>query len=197
MKKIAAAAAAFLLAVSATGCGGKEQARTLNAAMGETLSTMFFDYTVTTARLEDEMQGMQGHDGYKLLVVDTTITNNGKNPITMTDADFFISWGDGEKDYDYPISLYDTTVLSDRQLPAQYDLDAAGSRSGELIFAVPPEITTFGLKTQDYYTEGDSQEAVAGDIYTITIDLGPKEETAPAEGESAPAEEESSEDSES
>ena len=188
MKKVLAAAAAGLLALSLAGCG-KEQAKTLEGTTGDTLSTMFFDYTVTNARLEDEMAGMLGHDGYKLLVVDVTVTNSGKNPITMTDADFYITWGDGEKDYDYPITMYDTTQLSDRQMPAKYELQPEGSKSGELIFAVPPETTEFGLKTQDYYTEGDSQEPVAGDIYTVSFKIG-GEEAAPVEGESAPAEEE-------
>ncbi len=185
MKKLVTAAAAGLLAISIAGCSGKDGAKTLNGGIGDTISTMFFDYTVTTARLEDEMNGMLGHDGYKLLVVDVTVTNNSKNAITMSDSDFYISWGEGEKDYDYPISMYTTTQLSDRQLPAQYDLGEASSKSGELIFAVPPEMTEFGLKTQDYYTEGDSTEAVEGDIYTVSFKIG--EEAAPAEGET-PAE---------
>ena len=194
MKKIVAAAAAGLLALSIAGCSGTKGAKNLNGKAGETLSTMFFDYTVTTYRLEDEMQGMLGHDGYKLLVVDVTVTNNGESPITMSDADFFISWGDGEKDYDYPISMYTTTQLSERQLPAKYNLDAAASKSGELIFAVPPDKTEFGLKTQDYYTEGDSSEPVEGDIYTVSFKIG--EEAAPAEGSEAPAEESSEESNE-
>lgn len=194
MKKILTAAAAGLLALSVAGCSGSGGAKTLNGGIGDTISTMFFDYTVTTARLEDEMQGMLGHDGYKLLVVDVTVTNNSKNAITMSDSDFFISWGEGDQDYDYPISMYTTTQLSDRQMPAQYDLGEASSKSGELIFAVPPEKTDFALKTQDYYTEGDSTEAVEGDIYSVTFKIG--EEAAPAEGETpaegeAPAEENS------
>ena len=182
MKRLTAAAMAGAMVLAMAGCGSKETARTLNGKTGDTLSTMFFDYTVTTARLEDEMQGMTGHDGYKLLVADVTITNNTESAIEMSDADFFISWGDGDTDYDYPVTLYSTTQLSDRQMPAKYELEAGGSKSGELIFAVPPEATSFGLKTQDYYTDGKSSEPVAGDIYTVTIELtGEAEETTSEE----------------
>ena len=183
MKKLAAAAMAGVMVLTMAGCGSKETAKTLNGKTGETLSTMFFDYTVTTARLEDEMQGMTGHDGYKLLVADVTVTNNTESTVQMTDADFYVSWGDGDTDFDYPVTLYSTTQLSERQMPAKYELEAGASKSGELIFAVPPEATTFGLKTQDYYTDGKSSEPVKGDIYTVTIEL-PKQ-----------AEEESSEES--
>lgn len=196
MRRLASAVLTGVLALTLVGCGTKEEVKVLDGTIGDTLSTLFFDYTVNSFRLEDSLDGVTPHDGYKFLVVDVTITNTSGSAITMTDRDFFITWDNNDKNHDYPYTVYDSKQLVPNQLGEEYEVKDEkddDSVTGSLVFAVPPDRTDFALKTQDYYIKNDTGETVEGDVYTISFKIGGEE--APAEeppAEEAPAEDDSS-----
>ena len=164
------ALAAGILALGLAGC--KKETKITEAGAGEPLATMFFEYTVNDAYTETTLAEKTTYEGYQFLVVDLTVKNAGDSPVTMSDADFWISWGEGEYDFDAPISAYGEDPVVNNELESVYELDAGLEKRGSLVFIVPSDKTEFGLKTEDYYSTSESSEPVTGDVYTVSFTIG-------------------------
>lgn len=160
---------AGLLALSLAGC--KEEVKITEAEAGTPLSTMFFDYTVNNAYTESTLGDKSTYEGYQFLIVDLSIKNTTEDSITMSDGDFWISWGEGEYDHDAAISAYGEDPLLDDELESVYELPAMGDIRGTLVFIVPNDKKEFGLKAEDYYTTSESSEPVTGDTFTVTFTI--------------------------
>ena len=79
------------LAVTITGCsvipgmGGNE---TGESHLGDTVSTLWFDYVVNSADPMDTYEGYTAAEGNKLVVVDLTMKNTFDESVPMFDTDF-------------------------------------------------------------------------------------------------------------
>jgi hypothetical protein len=174
MKKWMKAVFAGLLALSMTGCGKKANVVTAKdgiaeGGMGDTMSTAWFTFKINSAKLADDYKGaVQAEAGMKLAVVNVTLTNTFDEDIPMFDSDFQIQWGEGDDDYDYPVTLEDVSLWTDGMLEDSYILPAKKSVTGDLVFAVPEGIHDFQLAFLEYYDTED-EDSEEGDVFFITF----------------------------
>ena len=126
-------------------------------AIGSTMRTAWFDYSIDSAyTTTDSIGGYTPDDGNALVVVEMTIKNTFNQSIPMSNWDFDIEWGDGDYDFAYPIEVSEP-VMTD-QFPSEYTLESGKTRSGYLIFEVPEGTEDFGVGFVEYYedeTEGN------------------------------------------
>lgn len=168
---------AVILAASLTGCGvsGKVieagDEGYAEGAIGDTMRTYFFDYTIKDAYLCSEFEGYAPTEGYSLLVAEINVKNTFDESITMFDWDFVVLWPDenGGDLYDYPVTSYEDVVLpspaSDKLLPAEYDLEKKKSRSGLLLFEVPEGMSELSIA----YIESFDDDTTGNAFYTDFI----------------------------
>lgn len=151
--------------------GCKEEVKITEAEAAVPLATMFFEYTVNDAYTETTLADKSTYDDYQFLVVDMTLRNTTDSTVSMSDADFWISWGEGEYDSDAPISAYGEDPVVNNELKSVYEIAPEEEVRGSLVFIVPNDKKEFGLKTQDYYSTSDSAEPVTGDTYTVSFTI--------------------------
>ena len=75
-----------LTALVLSGCGllpGTERTETEEVHVGDTVSTSWFDYTITSAQSADSYQARAADEGCKLIVVELTIQNRFDEPVPM------------------------------------------------------------------------------------------------------------------
>lgn len=128
--------------------------------IGDTMHTVFFEYTVNSAYLCDEYEGYEPSEGYVFLVADVTVHNPYKNTVPMYDMDFQIQWGE-EDAFDYPITAYmeeDETINGD-MLPKKYDVRRFESRTGILVYEVPEGETYFSIAYLEVYDDDSEGNA--------------------------------------
>lgn len=161
--------ALWLLAVMVllAGCGNTQAGNDQRFVQGDTVSTAWFDYTVTDAKSVGEYGGYISAEGEQLVVVELTIKSTYTQPITMFDSDFQLSWSGMSQDDTrcMPVEYY-----CQQQFPAEYELDAKESRSGVLVYQVPKEETDFQFLFQEVYDDG-TQEGRLGDLYIMDLTL--------------------------
>lgn len=127
--------------------------------LGDVMHNSFFDYTVHSAYLCDEMEGYTAAEGNELLVAEVTVKNTDTESIPMFDTDFQVQWNtDGEDDYGYPVA----PPVSDEQLEEEYSLAINESRTGLLVFEVPAGFNDFSISYQEFY-EDESE----GDVFFV------------------------------
>ena len=170
MKKVLKTALAALCVLSLSAC--KEEEKITDAEATVPLATMFFEYTVNDAYTETTLSDRSTFEDYCFLVVDMTVKNTTENTISMGDADFWIAWGEGEDDYDAPISAYGEDPVVSNEFESSYQLAPEEEKTGTLVFIVPDTKKDFILKTEDYYSTSESAEPVTGDIYKISFAIG-------------------------
>ncbi|MEG2037207.1 MAG: DUF4352 domain-containing protein [Ruthenibacterium sp.] len=148
-----------------TSCGGKGQKTVqTEAAVGESLSTMFFDFTVNTA------QRVASYEDYApqqpepaLVLLNITVTNTAQKAVTMYDSDFTLAYGDGAQDFAW---IYD--AFTDAMQPAEETINAGESRTYDLLFPVPQDKTDFVLRYTETYKE-DAGEQTTGETFRVTF----------------------------
>ena len=174
MKNIMKLVISGMMMLALTACGSSAQKtdenKKLEAGMGEALSTMFFDITLNDADLKDSINEVLSGKETTFLLADVTIKNTTGNAIEMADSDFWAKWGEGDRDYDAPITAYGEEVGLEDALPSRFTLNAGEEKTGKLIFVVPSDKTSFQLMTEDYYSEGNGQPKT-GDTYTISFTI--------------------------
>ena len=144
--------------------------------LGDVMHTYFFDFVVSDAYICSSLGGYTPARGQELLVVRLSLQNTMVAPLTMYDVDFQVRWGeDRDTDsYAWPVTtqadqlwshqaLAEDTLTED-QLPAEYQLDINGVRSGVLVFEVPAGQESFTLVYQEFFAYDST-----GDRYTITL----------------------------
>lgn len=175
-KTLAAILSAAILTLLLTACGSRPvilpKDGTAEGALGDTMRTYFFDYSVENAYTCSKYEGYIPTPGYDLLVAEITVKNTFGESLTMFDWDFLVLFPDGtegEEVYDYPITSYeDVEVPSDALdtlLPSQYDLENDESRTGLLLFEVPAGETKFTIS----YIESFDDDTT-GDVFYVDVD---------------------------
>ena len=163
-----------LLGVGACKAEEPVEEKVLEGGLKDTLTTMFFSYSVDEAYVIAELNGLVPEEGKQFLVLTITVENiedpedEKATDLKMMDTDFYISYDGGEID---PLSAYNQEPMVENELPREYDIAPGEKKSGNLVYVVPNDQTTFTLKTQDLYTSSEDEEetVIEGDIYSIKI----------------------------
>lgn len=129
--------------------------------IGDTMHTVFFEYTVNSAYLCDEYEDYVPAEGNVFLVADVTVNNPYKTSVSMYDTDFQVQWdSDAEDAFGYSITAYldEDEVISEDILPYEYSLRRFESREGLLVFEVPEGEKYFSISYLELFddeTKGD------------------------------------------
>lgn len=147
------------------GCGNTQAENDQRFVQGDTVSTAWFDYTVTSVESVNEYGGYISAQGDQLVVVEMTVKSTYTQPITMFDSDFQLSWSGMSQDDTrcMPVEYY-----CEQQFPAEYELAEKESRSGVLVYQVPKEEEDFQFLFQEIYDDG-TQEGRLGDLYIMDL----------------------------
>lgn len=162
--------------------------------MGDTMHTAFFDFTVDSAYTTQEFDGLTAAgegmsylteyydrpapaDGCKFLVVEITLHNTTTMSQPMFVADFQVQWDlqEGEdEDQNYAFPLYQSQanesgdyvyyLLSEMQLPAEYDLGINEERTGILLYAVPAGAKDYAVFFEEYFSDD-----TIGDLFQVSF----------------------------
>ena len=162
-KKACLAGAVIALAFAVTGCSaipGMGGSGTNEAYVGDTVSTSWFDYTVTSAESADTYEGYTASDGNKLVVVNLTMTNTFNESVPMFDTDFQLGWGEyNDDEMAFPVPPY-----CDAQLPVEYYLSIDETRDGVLVYEVPSDVRDFTFAFLEVFDNG-TDEGEEGDLF--------------------------------
>ena len=137
----------------------------LDGVVGDTLSNMFFDWTVNSAESVGEYEGYTAADGYQLLVCNVTVDNTFGEALPMYDSDFQVQWGDGEEDFAWSLDAY-----SDKMMPLEWELAADESATYDLVFEVPADLSSFAIVYLEHYTDEDGNSG-EGDLFTVQFEV--------------------------
>lgn len=138
--------------------------------LGDTLRTVFFDFTVNSAYICSEFEGYTPSEGNELLVVDMTVFNYTISSWPMWDTDFQVEWGgEGNEDFALPITyargdLYPNTGVEPwgDLFPLEFDLGIQETRDGLLVYEVPAGGKDFALYFGEYFDDESS-----GDLFCV------------------------------
>lgn len=149
-----------------------EEPETIEGEVGETMNTMFFDFTVNSPLLAPDIDGQTpSKDGFQFLIVDITVKNTTDSDFSMFGEDFYVYYGTGEEEYAVPRIVDAPDVfLTEDELADVYDLNAGESVDGQLIYEVPEGLDFFLLSAEDIYTDQNG-EVGYGDFYDVYIDF--------------------------
>ena len=135
--------------------------------LGDTMNTVFFDFTVNDAYLVSEYEDITASEGCVLLVVDMTVSNPTTRSVEMYDSDFIVEGynADGvfgpityERD-GYPNTGHEAVG---NMLEGTYSVGIKKSVQGDLVYEVPEGEADFFLWYEEYYDNGNT-----GDTYVI------------------------------
>ena len=173
MKPIRRTLTAALAACLLTGCSGVTLldgvTQPTEGGIGDTLSNMFFDFTVNSAAVVDSYDGYTAADGNKLLLCSMTLENDFGEDLPMYDSDYQIQWGDGDEDYAYsvdPIGADADGVPTNDQMPLYWEMPDGAVETYDLLFEVPADASEFELVYLEMYTDADGNEGL-GDLYRV------------------------------
>lgn len=181
---LAAALAALGAAAGLAGCGAVPQTE---GGVGDTLSNMFFDFTVNSAESTDSYFGYPAAADGQLVVCSVTVKNTTDNDLPMYDADFQLQWGSGDEDYAWalnPMEEDENGIPSNSQMPLEWTLPVDGEATYDLVFEAPADVSSFSLVYLERYTDENGNEG-EGDLYSVAFQLG--NEAAPDTAEDADA----------
>ncbi len=148
-------------------------ANTLTAGLDETLTTSFFEWTVTDVKVLTKLQNYVIEHGMKVLAVEVMIHNVMDEPVPMMDTDFQIQWDDdSESAYSWPISTcpeeelfinqpHSEVSLSERQLACRYMLPKDKTIIGLLYYEVPADSSHYSISFKEYFQNGEYGETYA------------------------------------
>lgn len=148
-----------------TGCGSGQNDADQHFSLGDTVSTAWFDYTVTGVESTEEYGGYISAEGEHLVVVELSLKSTYPQPVTMFDSDFQLSWADMSQDDTrcMPVEYY-----CQQQLPSEYELAPRENRSGVLVYQVPDDQQTFYFTFQEIFDDG-TEEGRLGDQYVMDL----------------------------
>lgn len=148
--------------------------------LGDTMHTAFFDFTINSAYVCQEFDGLIPADGYKFLVAEITVENTTKSTQPMFFYDFQVQWDaqpDEDEDMNYDFPLYeeatdaegetDYVSVSEEQLPTYWDLGISEKRTGTLLYSVPAGAKDYSISFQEYFQSEDSEEGEEGDLFFV------------------------------
>ncbi|MCR5449423.1 MAG: DUF4352 domain-containing protein [Solobacterium sp.] len=126
--------------------------------IGQTMRTAFFDFQVNSAKMTDTCQGYVPPDGYAILNVNITVHNTLDQELNMYDTDFQITWGEGEDEWDIPLTYAVSTLSGDDLLKTAYKLHKNESITGDIVYQVPADSDYYIFSYLEQFsddTEGD------------------------------------------
>ena len=135
------------------------------ARTGDLVHSYFMDFTVNSAYTTGDYHGHTAPEGMKVLVVNMSIKNTFNESLPMYDDDFQGQWtASSETDeFAWPITEAedgsDLEVVSEEQLPAEYELAVNETRTGDLVFDVPADEKDFSISHLELFdddSEGDT-----------------------------------------
>ena len=143
---------------------GREYGQTYTFESGELVETAFFNFQVNEVSTAAEIEGYVPEDETnQFLVVNVTIKNTFEDDasIPMFATDFQLIWADlGDT------GIYPDTQFAEGQLPEEYQLLKDESRTGNLIFIVPSDITEFKLQYLEVWSDD-----FEGNTYFVNLKL--------------------------
>lgn len=149
---------------SAPDASGRSSGQVYMYDHDEVATSTFFSFAVNSATVSYEVADyVPTEDTNTFLIINITVENvfDGDSSIPMFYDDFVISWDALGDDYMFPEDEFAVG-----QLPNEYELAAGEERSGDLIFVVPNDVTTFQLIYTEYWDDD-----FEGDTYVIEFDL--------------------------
>lgn len=137
--------------------------------IGDTMRSVFFDFTVNDAYLCGEYEGYIPSEGHTLLVLDMTVYNYTTASVPMFDTDFIVQWNSEEDDaFSVPVTTardgYPNTgveAMGD-MLPEIYDVGINGTEQGLLVYEVAEGVTDFAVYYEEYFDDD-----TVGDLYVV------------------------------
>lgn len=123
---------------------------------GDTMHTVFFEYTVNSAYLCDEYEGYEPSEGNTFLVADVTVHNQNTSTVPMYDTDFQVQWdSDAEDAFGYPITAYmeEDVEINGNMLPQVYEVRRFEDRNGILVYEVPEGENYFSISYLEIYED--------------------------------------------
>ncbi len=187
MKKIFALMAAMMMAVSLVACssssslpsgfmddnksessskGSSSSEKVLDGRIGDTLHTMFFDFTVDSAEFIEEKNGYTASEGNVLLDTVITIKNTYGQEIPMSIYDFQAQWEDQSEE---AYSFQSEELIGEGIMPVKSNLKRGESATYHLIFEVPVGSKELSISTREYYTENGVEKE--GDAYFVYFEI--------------------------
>lgn len=141
---------ALFFALLLAGCGSKS----VQAQVGETVSTTLFDFTVSDPQTLDSYPNIEIPDGEKLVSMNLTVNNTSDQTYTMFAEDFQIQWGDGDDDFGTCLDAVDTKMM-----PYSYQLEPGKNHTGNMLVLVPEDCTQLTVAYQEIKGNGDKATA--------------------------------------
>lgn len=177
MRKIGIVLLAMFLCVFNSGCviqekvkkiatdwkaDGREYGQESVYSPDDTVKTAFFNVKVNNITTESEIEGYVPEDAaHQFIVVNMTVENTYEDfdSITMFCDDFELTWDELEGETTFPEYQF-----YEQQLPDSYELKYGESKTGNLVFITPRNITDYKLK---YYEIWDDN--FIGNTYYINF----------------------------
>ena len=150
MRRLYGVVMALFFTLLLAGCAAKS----VQAQVGETVSTVLFDFTVSDPETLDSYTGIDIPDGQKLVQMFLKVSNTSDQTYTMFAEDFQIQWGEGENDFGTCLEAVD-----DYMMPYSYQLDPGKTYSGMMLVLVPEDCTQLTVAYQEMKASGDKATA--------------------------------------
>lgn len=150
MRRLYGVVTALFFTLLLAGCAAKS----VQAQVGETVSTVLFDFTVSDPETLDSYTGIDIPDGQKLVQMFLKVSNTSDQTYTMFAEDFQIQWGEGENDFGTCLEAVD-----DYMMPYSYQLDPGKTYSGMMLVLVPEDCTQLTVAYQEMKANGDKATA--------------------------------------
>ena len=126
--------------------------------VGETLSTAWFDFKLTSATLYSEYNGDNPSDGCQFLVLEIWLDNTFNESVPMYWDDFDIEWEDPDS-YELPVSI---TVDGKELTEEEYSLRRARSANLVLVYEVAEGYDEFLLFFDEVF-----EDETYGDVFAV------------------------------
>ena len=150
MRRLYGVVTALFFTLLLAGCAAKS----VQAQVGETVSTTLFDFTVSDPQTLDSYPNIEIPDGEKLVSMNLTVNNTSDQTYTMFAEDFQIQWGDGDDDFGTCLDAVDTSMM-----PYSYQLEPGKSHTGNMLVLVPADCTQLTVAYQEVKGNGDKATA--------------------------------------
>lgn len=175
MKRLASILLSLTMALSLAACGegglnlnpGGGEPGLKKGFVGDTLSTEWFDFTVSDAYSCAQYGSCTAGAGNKLVVAAISLKNTCGESVDMWGDDFAILW-----DSEDGATLALPAGISDDQFPDEYVLKINETRAGTAVYEVPEDFRDFVIAFQEIYedTENpDNLDGVEGNTFFVSF----------------------------
>ena len=142
---------------------GRKVGGSAKAGIGETMTNVFFSFSVNRAELTDNYEGEMAERGFLFLVAEITVTNTFDETLPMWASDFLVQWGDGDDDYGYPLVHFAETQMED-----EFNLEVGADVTADVVFEVPLQEggNEYNISYLEYY-----EDDVEGNMFYVMFNL--------------------------